>query len=489
MPVRRGMGRPSEWIAWEHGPRNLAAWVLALWFAGLLGLVSLRWAASRPDWVVGWRIAAAFLVFTAAVLAGRYVFAGREREPRWLIGLQLGVVAVLLWAVYRSGNAETPFGFGAQPDAVLTGYAVLGLLVLADDPRTYSRLQWVVIACLVVLLVIFFGHAYGISPDSPLAFHPLWAGVLVALWLAVLPRQLPSGMLLWALARVAAMATLLGVLVYTVGPYEWYGLEFRFHSSFTIVGVDREIDAMRSFFINRNSFAVLALAGFFSALVEYLERSRDGASVFGLLGPAMLVVITAVGFFLGYGRWPWALSVIPVVLYFLYLDFGRATIPVSTALSAVYVFGGMVAIWVAWDHGIILDELPTGRYYNWGASVRAIQDNFSLFGAGLVSTAEFIDPYWDRGYSPHNGYLVTWIRFGAVGGLAYLAIVLLGLGRGLWRYRSVDVPMFALALTFAYHQLAEGYTMVDWSIGGAIAAMALGFVVFGEWQVGADTDE
>lgn len=478
---RIGTPAPSTWIQWEVGPSNGWAWLFALAFLGVSGVVTLRWALERPSWVVGWRIAAVWLAFTAAVCVGRYVTVGRRREPRWLLPVQLAFATVLSWVVWQSSTPGLDLGVGRTGDAVVFGLALIGLVVVADDPRVYTTGQWAALALFAVFMAVFIHHSLAMPPASPLSRHAVWGGVVFGVWLVVLPRQLPSQLVLWALARLAAVVLLLGMGVYAVGPYELFGLQFAFDGAYDVPGLDAEIPAMRSFFVTRNSLAVVAFAGFVSSIIEYTRAVRMERSVVGMLGPSTLVVLTGTGFFLAFGRALWVISPITLLVYFAYLDFGRESIPVTAALSAGYLIAGIAGVYLAWTAGLI-ERVPGNRFPPWSASVAAILDNLSWLGEGLIDTRAFIDPYGTQSFSPHSSYLGSWIRFGVVGVVAYLCIVLAGLVRGVVRYPQVDVAMLALAMGFAAHQAFESYTMFSWSIGSAIAALSLGFLFFGEWD-------
>lgn len=475
-----GIRSPSTWIGWEYGPTTVRAWLLAGGFAGLAGGAALRSAAGRPDWVVGWRITAVFLVFAGILFLGRNLAGGRATEPRWLLPVQLGLTGFLLYAVFESATPGIDIVFGRLPDTILIIYALLGLAVLADDPRRYSAVHWTILGCFALFTVIFFGHSVGISPDSPLSRHPIWGATLLGLWLVVFPRHLPSGLVFWGFSRVAAVATVLGLAVYVWGPYELYGLQFDFHGSYTIPIVEYEYRAIRSLFVNRNSYAIVVFGGFVSALIEYFRRARGGQSFVRMLTPSAFVVINGVGYFAAFGRALWVVGVIPLLVYFAYLDFGRPSVPVTTVLSVGYLAGGIVALAYAVRHGYVAGP-DSDRYGNWAASIAAIRNNPSVFGEGHISPTEFIQP-WRNGSGPHNSYLSTWIRFGTVGVTVYAGMIVLAVAHGVRRFRTVDVGALALAVGYAAHQLFESYTMFRWEFGAAAAALSLGFVAFGEWQ-------
>lgn len=476
-----GIVSPSTWVGWDCGPTTVRAWLLAVGFAGLCGVVALRTAAGRPDWVAGWRITAAFLGFAGILFLGRYLAGGGATEPRWLLPVQLGLTGFLLYAVFQSATPGIDIGFGQLPDTILVIYALVGLVVFADDPRRYSAVHWAILGCFAIFTVIFFGHSVGISPDSPLSRHPLWGAMLLGLWLVVFPRHLPSGLVFWGFSRVAAVVTVLGLAVYVWGPYELYGLQFRFHGSYTIPVIEYEYRAIRSMFVNRNSYAIVVFGGFVSALIEYFRRARGGQSFVRMLVPSALVVITGVGYFAAFGRALWVVGLIPLLVYFAYLDFGRVSVPVTTVLSVGYLAGGIVALAYAVGQGYVPGP-ESDRYGNWAGSIAAIRNNPSLFGEGLISPTEFIQPYRNGGSGPHNAYLSTWIRFGVVGISVYGGLIVLAVAHGVRRFRTVDVGALALALGFAAHKLFESYTMFSWEFGGAATALALGFVAFGEWQ-------
>lgn len=478
---------PTEhWLEWEGGPGSAWAYVVAIGFAGLLGLATLRAATGRPEWLLAWRVSAAVLSFAAVLVIGEYLWHVRTRSGTLDFGrlawtlLRLGLLAVLLVIVFQSGSP----GVGLGVHRLLEGVAIFGALaalcVVAGDPRRYGPGQWVVVGCFVTVGGVFFVHGLGVAEASVRSRHPLWAAVVMGTCLVVIPQYLPEELFPWALSRLAAAVVLLGLPTYVLGEYSLLGLSFRFHDAFAIPLVDLEVRAIRSLFVNRNAFAMVVLAGLVGALAELHRGVRRGGRGIGLAVATALLVVNAVGLAVSFGRALWVLAVPVLGIYLAYARLGRRAIPAAVVGGACYLVGGILAVYVAVSTGLLASD-PSDRFHLWAASLRAILDRPALFGEGVVSPAVHILEYRDAdaAVSPHNSYLSVWIRTGIVGGLAYAGLVVASLVDGTWRYRDVDVAVLAVALLFAAHQVFEAYTMLWWTTGSVFASLAIGFLTFG----------
>lgn len=390
----------------------------------------------------------------------------------------MGLLTILLWIVYRSQAPPFEMGFGRAIDYTLLFIVIFSFVLIADDPGEYSSIQWFVLACFGIFLAVFVYHTYTVRPGSVRSLHAIWGGTLLGLWLVVLPRYIPVEMFIWTFTRVAAGMTLIAMTAYAIGPYELYGMSVGFHDIYSIPGADAGFRALRGLFVNRNTFAIVAFGGFLCAMIETHRRHKREHSLPRQLSSATLLLILTLGYFLSFGRVAWVVGVVPLFIYFAYMDFGRRSLPLSTTLSVFYIFGGIIFVYYIWINGIMED---THRFPNWLGSLRAIYANPTWFGEGIINTRDFIEPYQSGNLSPHNSYLSTWIRFGIVGGMAYILIIIAALFRGMQHFRVVDVGVLILAFAFSFHQLFESYTMFRWVFGSTISAISMGFLVFGRW--------
>lgn len=482
--------RGDLWLPWERGPASPAAWVAAVGLGALLVASILKGATGSPEWLLAWRITTGFLLFTGALLVGHHLFtADPGTRTHWRpFAVRLALLAVLLAVVYRSGSPGIAPGVDPLAETFAIILAVVGFTLLADDPREYSQAQWLVLWCFGIVATIHFLHGMDVSVASPRARQPLWAAVVMGCCLVVLPRHLPVELFLWTLNRVAAAVILLGLATYLVGEYALWGVQFRFHGTIVVPGVGLEVPAIRSLFVNRNALGLLALSGLLAAVAEFhrglhhaVDAGLDRRRVPGAVAvPAGLLAVNAVGFAASFGRALWAIAPAALGVYLAPVVLDREALPVAVAAAVAYVLGGILAVYLAVRTGLLASD-PSDRFHLWAASLRAIVDNPSLLGEGIVSTANFILPYRDGGApaSPHSSYLTIWIRTGLVGGLAYVGVNAGSLLEGARRARTVDAAALALAVAFVAHQLFESYTLFAWWIGSVLGALSLGFVAFG----------
>lgn len=477
--------RNDGWLQWDLGPASWPAWLVAVGFAGLLGLAVLRSAAGRPDWLLAWRVGTAFLLFSGVLMVGRHLattglaFGDGTRATWGLFAARMVLLSVLVVVVVQSRSPSVGLGVHRIAETVAILGALVGLCALADDPRRYTAAQWVVLTCFATVAGIYFYHSLFVAETSLASRHPLWASVVMGVCLFVLPQYLPSELFLWALCRVAGLAVALGLPVYVVGEYALWGLQFRYHHSYVVPLVGLEVTAIRSLFVNQNALAMVALAGLLAAVTEYHRADRRDGSVPSLVVPILLVIVTATGLVASIGRALWVIGLATIGIYGAYVAFGREAIPAAVLAGTAYLLGGLLAVYLAVRTGVLASD-PSDRFHLWGASVDAIVHGPRFLGEGTASPAGVILEYRDSEtpVSPHNSYLTIWIRTGLVGGLAYIGSVVTTLIDGTRRYRTVDVALLALAFAFATHQLFEAYTMLWWTTGSAYASLAIGFLLF-----------
>lgn len=475
-----GVGTQSEstfarWIpAFE--PR-----VVGVAVAGLLALAILNYAAGGPGWLHAWHVAAAFLMVAAGLVIRHYITVPAEKRPNGSESARVSILlvglAVLLVVTYQSRTPGVGFELHRPVELWLIYAVVIGCCVLAGDPREYNPFQWIAVGCFTVVLGIYFYHGLSVPAASTRARHPIWGGVVWGVGMFVLPQYVRPETFFWAVNRLAALVVLVALPVYLIGEYSLYGLQMGFHGSIPYI----EVDAIRGFFVHRNAFGVVAFAGILAGLGEiHLLRKGDRHAP-RLAVPAILLVVTATGLVLSFGRALWVIAPMLLGIYAAYVFFGRRVIPMALIAGAVYLAVGIGAV----HTGLV--QLPEGtptRAPQWYPSLAAVLDNPSLFGAGLVDPGAFIAPYHPEGStnSPHNAYLTIWIRTGIVGVIAYLGLTATVLFQGVARYREVSVATLLLAVGFAAHQLFEAYTLFGWGSSTVIAVLAFGFLVFGPFE-------
>lgn len=472
---------------WERRSPAIVQRLAGLGLFAVLGVVVLGGAAGGPEWLVAWRITAAVLLFAGVLILGRYLFADTAGSPSkydpYRVGLQVVLLVGLLGVVYQSQSAG--FGLGLHRPAETTA-VFLGLVafcVLAGDPRRYSPVQWLVIGCVATVVGIFFHHSLSVAEVSLRSRHPVWAGVIMAVGLVVLPQYLSRSQFLWAVNRLAAALVVLAVPTYVIGEYTLFGLSFSFHGEYTVPVVDYQVRATRSLFVNRNAFAVVVFAGLVAAVAE-VHRSYVGKRPFwAVAGAGVLLAVNALGLALAYGRALWVITPMALGVYLAYLALGRRAVPFAVLAGFGYLVCGIVAV----HSGFVpLPEDTPTRATRWYPAAEAILNQPSLLGEGLVNPGQVIADYHPTGSagSPHNSYLTMGIRAGLLGGVAYVVLIASSLLRGVLWDRGADadagaaVAVLALAVGFTAHQQFEAYTLFNWGSSTVLAVLVFGFLVF-----------
>lgn len=471
--------------AWRYDSSGLAERLGGLGLVAVLGVAVLGGAVGGPDWLVAWHVTTAVLLLTGLLIVSRYVLSESadlqsDLEP-YRFGAQLVLLIGLLGVVYQSQSPGFGLGIDRAVEATVIFLGLIAFCVLARDPRRYSAVQWVVIGCVATVVGIFFYHSLSIAEASFRSRHPVWAGFLMAVGLIVLPQYLSRAQFLWALNRFVAALVVLTLPIYVLGEFSLFGLQFTHHGAYTIPLVGYEVEATRSLFVNRNIFATVVFAGLVAAVAE-VDRSyvRDRPA-WVVAGAGLLLVINAVGLAVAYGRALWVITPMAVGIYLAYVAFGRRAVPVAVLAGFAYLVTGIVAV----HNGFVpLPEDTPTRATRWYPAARAILDQPSLLGAGLVNPGHIIAEYHPTGStgSPHNSYLMMGIRAGLLGGVAYVVLILSSLLHGILWDRDVDVDasvaVLALAVGFTAHQQFEAYTLFNWGITTVIAVLVFGFLVF-----------
>ncbi|MFU8867600.1 O-antigen ligase family protein [Natronococcus sp.] len=444
---------------------------------GLFGLhLVLVVLAYATDAVLAWQLAA-FAVLLGTICGCRIVADAYQEFDQLQAGLLsvLGVSFVVLGVLYQSSSP----GFGLGPSRPLAIAVVLVLTVsfflVVTDARRYTAGQWAAVGCFAVLTGIYLVHTLAYDPSSSQSRWPLWAAVVMGTSLFVVPRLVPERIFLWFLPRLAAVAVVLGLGTYAVGEYSLWAFEVRQWSGTPSVPlIETERSTIQSFFPNPNSFGLVSFAGLVAAVVEF-HRSVAARRPLGAGLAAALAGLCAVGVFLSNARAAMLASAVVLVIYAAYVVGGRLAVPVAAAASTVTVFGLLAGMYAN-----VIDISTSGRFELWTASLRAIRDGPLLFGYGSGPANLVIEPYLEGETAPlpHNSYLEVIIQTGFIGGLAYGGLVVGSVVRGLIAYRDVNVAMLAFVVGWAIHLFFESYTLFEWSIGGVLASMAVGYLLF-----------
>ncbi|XVH32255.1 O-antigen ligase family protein [Haloferacaceae archaeon DSL9] len=429
--------------------------------------------------VSGWQIAAGYVVLGMLLVGSQLSLRamGDFQQSSTALFTFLGVGFFLLAIVAQS---RTP-GFGLGPsrstEMAVIFLALVGFFVACTDIETHSPLQWLMIGCVVVLTGIFLYHTLPAAPSSTRSRWPVWAAIVMAGNLLLIPRFIPERLFLWLLTWVTAGTVVLGLGTYLLGDYSLWIFEVRqWRGSPAVPGIETDVSILRSIFVNPNSFGTLAFAGLIAATIE-LDRSLARERELTAVVFAGLASLNALGLYLSNARAAMLAAAISFAIYGGYVAAGRRAIPVTVTAAAAGVVAFLGAIFVG-----ALDISVSNRFELWRASLQALRDGPLLFGSGTVSTSSLIVPYMpgDSTWSSHNSYLSIFLRAGLLGGFAYTALVAGSVVAGMISYRTVNVGMLALASGWAVHQMFEAYTLFQWSLTSVLATLAVGYLLFGD---------
>lgn len=440
-------------------------------FVLLLAVVFLTQVTHPPAAVTGWRVAILFVMF--GLLAMSVDMLERHKPESWYGFIAILAAGVLLIESLSRYRIET---FGPDgPNTVLLLLVFSAILVFAvayPDPRRFLDEQWLFIGAFALVIGLFFVHIAGTGAAPT---WPVWASVVAAVSLVVVPRFVPENLFLWTVSIFAAVSAGIAILSFIFGEFALPFAEVELWPQ-TVPLIGSEIEgwyAHTSIYHNVNVFGLVAFAGLAGSLF-LVHRSVVSGTIVASSLAALLLVVNGIGLLLSSSGAAWISAGVVIGFYLPYVALGRKAI-IPTFVFAI--FGAAIVTVAAYYGHIVLDD--SGRFARWESGIRAFRDGPELFGHGHISTAEFTAPYFDGSPDePHNSYLDILIRTGFVGLLAYTVLLLGGLLSGLIRYRTVNVAMLALTFGWAFHHLFESYTMIQWTIPAVLSAMTLGYLLF-----------
>ncbi len=441
-------------------------------FAVVIALVVLS-DTTAGDWFTGRQIALAVIAVLALLFVDRWLSGERTNAETGLLFVRLGLLAGLAVVAIEGRSAVigegSPFAYAGVLLALLT-------LSVAHPTARDRPLELLSVGLFAVVLGIYFSHASALNPGTVTARLMLWVGVVSVACLFVVPRYVPEDWVLATIAAIAAPISALGLLGVVVGTYDVGPFTVQPWSATVPVPFVGELQATRSIFPNPNTFGLVAFAGAAAATVEAV-RGWEVDRTLGV-GFALVAAVNAAGLVLSNSRASLAAFGAFTLVYGIAVVGGRRTLPLTILATLAGSVGVLLAIWTG-----LLDS--AGRLELWSAGLAAIGDAPSPLGYGIVGSGETIEPYLtDRTGSVHNSYLSTTIRVGVVGGLAYLALVVVPLLVAAVRTSNVSVAAFALASGWAVHQLFEVYSLFQVSTPAVLAALALGYLLVGSTDPG-----
>lgn len=381
------------------------------------------------------------------------------------VGLTFGLGTILIILVVG--------GLGFRRLELVAVFLLLFAFVLArDDIVRFLPTAIPYLGAAAALTGIFFFHAQEFGSGTGLGLFPVFAGVILAFNLFVLPRYVSADAVYWTIATVTAAVTAMSIPVVVYGDFSFWIFEVRtWTGNLSPPLLDREVPIVRSIFANPNTFGLLVFPGAVASAVA-VHRTLTQTSYPALaIVPFGCLVITSLGVYLSNSRASMLATAIAIGGYVLVAT-SRRLVPVT-----VIGIGIFVPLFLALIYLQVLPIDPAHRFTLWQAGIEATRHDSGLFGQGLVGTGAAIEPYLESGGSVHSSYLSMFIRAGLLGGLAYCVLVLGPLIHGVIGYRRVDVGMLALATGFAIHQLFEGYTLFQLGPGAIFGTLAVGYVI------------
>ena len=367
-------------------------------------------------------------------------------------------------------------GFGFRTFELVVVFTLISVLVFtrADFVQIFPR-YLPYFTAFAVLFGIFLWHAHSMPTDSGMGLFPVFAGILLAFNLFVIPQYVSQDAFYWSVSIVTAVAAILGFSAIIYGDLSIWVFEVRTWSNeISLVFSDQEVPVIRSIFANPNTLGLLLFPGVVASMIATHRTLVRSSLLIQTVVPASCLIITTAGLYLSNSRASIGAAIIGIALYII-MGMNRRFVPVAIlcAGAGVTVFLGAIAV-------SILPVDTANRFALWRAGFNMIQAEGSLFGEGLVSTRDAIEPYLEEGvgtYSVHNSYLSIIIRTGFLGGLAYLVLTLGPICHGMIRYTRVNIGMLALASSFAIHQIFEGYTLYQFGPGSVLGALTVGYVI------------
>lgn len=429
--------------------------------------------------VRGWQIATGYVLLGVILLGWQLTVREPSNPERTRVAFLTvtGLAFLLLAILVQSRTPGLGFGPNRTLEIVVVFFAIVAFFVACGGVERYSPLEWAAVACFVVLTAVFLYHTLPASPSSTRSRWPVWAAVVMGGNLLLIPRLVPERVFLWLMSGLSAVVVALGLLTYLVGDYSLWLFEVQqWPGSPSVPGIETDVSTLRSIFPNPNSFGLVAFAGLVASTVEFHRTLRDGYWPLSFVA-AGFAGLSGVGLYLSNARAAMLATAVCLAIYLAYVAAGRTAVPVMVVSLTL----GLVAFLLAMYTGLVGIN-SSNRFDLWWASVQAVRDGPLLLGAGTVDPSGIIAAYMpgETTWSPHNSYLSIFIRAGLVGGLAYTALVVGSTVVGTIRYREVNVAMLAFAIGWAVHQLFEAYTLFQWTIGSVLAALAVGYLVFGD---------
>lgn len=365
-------------------------------------------------------------------------------------------------------------GFGFRIFELVVVFTLISVLVFtrADFVQIFPN-YFPYFTAFAVLFGIFLYHAHSLPTDSGMGLFPVFAGVLLAFNLFVVPQYVSQDAFYWSVSIVATVAAIFGFSAIFYGDLSIWIFEVRTWSNeVSLMFMDQEVPVIRSIFANPNTLGLLLFPGVVTSMIAtHRTFVRSSFPILAVV-PASCLIITTVGLYLSNSRASIGAAIIAITLYGIIIMNRRfAPVAILCAGAGVTAFLGVVS-------ASILPVDPANRFVLWQAGFDMIQAEGSLFGEGLISTRDAIEPYLDgNGGAVHNSYLSIFIRTGFFGGLAYLVLTLGPICHGMIRYTRVNIGMLALASSFAIHQLFEGYTLYQFGPGSVLGALTVGYVI------------
>lgn len=447
---------PSQ-SEWSRHLRQLA-------FAVIFVAVVVAYAGGGPPWLNAVPINLLYVGFGGVVYAQA---AARGDSVGFLPALGLTLVLGVLFARLLWGGGFTD-GY-RRLELVVSFLLFVAYPFAHPDGGDHLSAMLVYVLAVVAVLGAHFYHSATVG-----ARYPFYMGFVMVMNVLFVPTYVSRRTFLTATSLVGALVAALGIPAYVVGEYTILSFRVSLQGGVIDLPFLRVTALLESIFTNPNGTGILLFVGLFAAVVELRERLGDaGRGVVAAVGGVAL--LNGLGLFLTHSRASWAAATIAIGVYLGYAAFGRESLPyiVGSGLLLVGVGLGLIST-------SLVDVDPSGRFALWSAGGHAFVATLSPFGAGLVSSADLMAPYVAEPYvgtSAHNSYLTIALRTGVVGILGYFVLTVGSFVDAVFVRRRGDPAMIALVVAFAVHQLFEAYTLVQYSLGAVLAALAVGYLV------------
>ena len=408
-------------------------------------------------------------LFSAIVYVNQCDYQTKEGlSTLFLIQLAVLLIFVVVFIQHYAGG----FGVHRTGELLILSVLFVAILTLHRDASQTVPATALYLVGYTVLLGIFFRHSLAHVPGSPSATFAVSAGILLGLFLFVVPRFASPSTFRWTIAWVSAIVVLLGLVVFLVGEYTLFGVDVGTEGTTSLPIVDRDVSILRSVYTASSTFGAVAFVGTTAALVEAHRTARSDRWLLAI-GSTLLGCINAVGLYFSNSRASMLAAGVAVALYAVTVLGGRRVLPFATVLAGIGVVSTLYGMYVGF---LPIDD--ANRFALWRASLGAIVDEPSMFGAGIVNTADVIAPYYENDVTgPHNSYLSIAIRAGLVGAAAYLLLVVGSVLHGLVRVKTVDVGALVIAIGYTVHQLFEGYSLYQVGPDAVLGALVFGYLI------------